>query len=303
MLEVLIRSFSYVVMIVLGYVLKKTGRLPKTAFQTVSTIVMTLTLPCAVVANFGSVEFDNSLLFLTLLGLLLNGLHILVGYAAGRKKSGSEKAFEVVNHSGYNIGCFSTPFVQNFLGSAGTLATYTFDAGNAIVCTGALYPIAAAAMKNGEKFTLSLFLRRMFSSAPLCAYLGMLILSVLKVRLPSPVITFASMVGGANAFLAMLMIGLRFEIHLKKSEFSTIFRILLTRYVMAALLALFFYFITPFPLMVRQMLALMVFSPLPAISLVFTEKTGGKVEMAGTLSSLMILVSIFCMTVLMMLMC
>ena len=43
-----------------------------------------------------------------------------------------------------------------------------------------------------------------------------------------------------------------------------------------------FYFYTPFPLITRQILALVVFSPVSALCPIFTEKCGGDTGMAAS---------------------
>ena len=44
-------------------------------------------------------------------------------------------------------------------------------------------------------------------SIPLMTYIFMTILGLLHLSLPAPVVEFAGIVGNANAFMAMLMIG------------------------------------------------------------------------------------------------
>ena len=67
------------------------------------------------------------------------------------------------------------------------------------------------------------------------------------------------------------MIGLMIEIKTKGAELWTVFSTLAVRYAASAALALLFYFYTPFPLVTRQILALVVFSPVSALCPIFTE--------------------------------
>lgn len=64
------------------------------------------------------------------------------------------QAFNIINFSGYNIGCFTLPFIQSFIGPAGVVATCLFDAGNSVMCTGATYSIAKAAAGGKEGTTV-----------------------------------------------------------------------------------------------------------------------------------------------------
>lgn len=50
-------------------------------------------------------------------------------------------------------------------------------------------------------------------SIPLMTYIFMTILGLLHLSLPAPVVEFAGIVGNANAFMAMLMIGVGFHLN------------------------------------------------------------------------------------------
>ena len=67
---------------------------------------------------------------------------MILGYLINLGKSKEEKAFGVLNLPGYNIGNFTIPFVQSFLGPVGVITTSLFDAGNAFVCLGGAVGVA-----------------------------------------------------------------------------------------------------------------------------------------------------------------
>lgn len=50
-----------------------------------------------------------------------------------------QQAFGILNLSGYNIGNFTMPFVQSFLGPIGVITTSVYDVGNAFVCLGGAF--------------------------------------------------------------------------------------------------------------------------------------------------------------------
>ena len=79
------------------------------------------------------------MLWLVALGALCNVLMVATGYGMTYGKARQERAFSMLNLSGYNIGTFAMPFVAGFLPPTGFLATCLFDAGNAIMCTGGTY--------------------------------------------------------------------------------------------------------------------------------------------------------------------
>lgn len=299
---VLTKAGAFLLIIALGYVLKRRGMFTPTHFGVVSGIVLNLTLPCAVVSNFAKLSFEPVYLLIVPFGILLNLVMIGTGYLAARGQGGGEKAFNMINFSGYNIGCFTMPYVQNFLGPVGVVSTCLFDAGNSLLCTGGTYSLASLVLQRGEKPSLRQFLKRMFSSVPLDTYLVMLLLSVLGLKLPVFVTTFTDTVGAANGFLAMLMIGIGFELRLKEGQLGQVVKTLSLRYGIAAVFALVFWFLLPLPLEVRQVLTLVAFAPIAAVSPAFTQKCGGDVALSSTINSISIVLSITIMTALLLLM-
>lgn len=136
MTAVLTKAFAFVAIIAMGYILKRVGFFHAKDFYLISNIVIKITLPAAIVSNFSKITMDYSLLAMCVIGLLCNFVTIAVGYGINIRKPKETRAFAMLNMSGYNIGNFTMPFVQNFLSPVGFAATSLFDAGNSIMCTG-----------------------------------------------------------------------------------------------------------------------------------------------------------------------
>ncbi|MEW4414117.1 AEC family transporter [Clostridium sp. AN503] len=295
-LTVLTKAIAFIFIIVMGYALKKKGFFAAKDFYLISRIVIRITLPCAIISNFSSLTMDNSLLFLCVIGILANLVMVGIGFLTNIRSDGDRTAFDMINLSGYNIGNFTLPFVQSFLGPVGFAATSLFDAGNAVMCTGVTYTLASLAKGTGEKASPSSVVRSLLSSLPFDAYVIMTILAVCKIPLPSVVISFASTVGGANAFLALLMIGIGFEIHMEKEKLNRIIRLMVIRYGVAVVFALGAFFLLPFPLPVRQAMTIVAFGPISSVATAFTGRIGGDVELSSAVNSLSIVLSIITIT-------
>lgn len=295
-MEVLAKALAFILIIVLGYLLKKKGFFHASDFYLISKIVIRITLPAAIVSNFSRITMDNSLLFMVVIGLAANIVMVSVGYLINAGKSKEAKAFDMLNLSGYNIGNFTLPFVQSFLGPIGFATTSLFDAGNAVMCTGVTYTLASMVIGKGDKPSVKNILKSLFSSLPFDAYIIMTVLAILRIPLPSVITSFAATVGGANAFLALLMIGIGFEIHMEKDKVSTMVKLMVLRYGTAVLFALGAYFLLPFPLEVRQALAIVSFGPVSSVSPAFTGKLEGDVELSSAVNSLSIVLSIVSIT-------
>ena len=298
MSSVLLRALSLITVILLGYLLKRKNIVTLNDFPAISTMIVRITLPGAIISSFSKLDVQPSMIILTFLGIFCNALMVFLGYSIRWRRSKADRAFHMLNYAGYNIGSFALPYVQSFLGPAGFLGVCLFDAGNAVMCTGANYFLASSVVddtKHGLKFVLKTF----FSLVTVDVYIAMTILSLLHIRLPSFILSVADVTGAANPFLAMFILGVAFELRLSRSQVKKITAILLLRYGMSALFAVCFYLFLPFSEEIRQGLAVVVFAPLSSLCTIFTARIKGDVNLSGTLSSISIVVSIFLMTGLM----
>ena len=104
------------------------------------------------------------------------------------------------------------PFTAGFFGPTGVVITSLFDTGNAFICLGGAYSVASMAKDKNSRFSVGPILKTLIKSAPFDAYIGMLILSLIHVSLPAPAVSIAQLIGNANAFMAMLMLGVGFKL-------------------------------------------------------------------------------------------
>lgn len=296
MVDVLIKAGSFVAIILLGYVLRKINFFKEGDFQVLSRIVLKISLPAALVSSLANKEIDPSLLFISLLGLGGGILYIVIMYFLNLRTSREQMAFDVLNTPGYNIGNFTMPFVQSFLGPVGVLAVSLFDVGNAFVCLGGSFGVASI-IKSGGKFDLRKIGAKLIRSVPFDAYVIMLILGLLKIRVPEAVTVLASTIGGGNAFLAMLMIGVGFNLSGDKSQIRHIAKIISIRYGVAIVLAFVFFNFLPLELEYRQALALLVFSPIGSAAPAFTADLKGDIGLASAINSVSIILSVICIVV------
>ena len=291
MVDILIRAGSFVAIILLGYLLKRAGIFREQDFKVLSNTVMKVTFPAAIITNFAGKQIDKSLLILALLAFSFGCLYILLALLVNLRADRDQRAFDILNLPGYNIGNFTMPFVQNFLGPTGVIATGIFDIGNAVICLGGAFGVASA-VKDGTGFSVKRIFKALSKSIPFVTYLIMLIIMFVGIKLPSFVMEFAGIVGSANPFLAMFMIGVGFKLQGAPGQTDKIMRILLLRYGLAIPLALLCWFVLPFDLQVRQALVILVFSPIGSAVPPFTAELKGDVGLSSAVNSIAILIGI-----------
>lgn len=293
MAAVLTKAGCFVAIIILGWVLRRIGFFKEEDFGVLAKIVLRITLPASIVYSFADKQISPSMLLLSVFGFLLGIGYIGIGFLVSLGKSKEEKAFSVLNISGYNIGNFTLPFAQSFLGPAGVVTTSLFDTGNAFICLGVSYSVAAM-VQRGERFSAVKILRDLMKSVPFVTYIIMALLALFHIYLPSPVVSFAGLLGNANAPMAMLMLGVGFKISGDSSQIHSIVKILSARYGIAVLVSLGCFFLLPMDLEVRQTLALLAFSPIASAAPAFTGELGGDSGLSSAVNSLSIVISLFC---------
>ena len=295
---IILKAMAMVIVIAVAYTFKRCGILGQGSKDAATKIVLNLTLPAAIITGFDNYEQDAGLYMMVALGFCLNLFFYFVGYLMSMGKSREDRVFATINSPGFNIGSFTLPFVQNFVGPSGVVVTCMFDMGNSVMCTGGSFALTSMFFGgNGERMTVKDFAKKLFSSVPFDVYMGLLLLSFVGFRFPEPVLTLIAPAAAANGFMAMVMLGLMFEIQFKREYLWLAVKTLGTRYLLMTVLALLCWHFLPVALEYRQVLMLVLFSPMSALCPVFTEKCGGDSGLSGFLSSISIIISVIIMTV------
>ena len=297
MSEILVKAGSYIAIILFGMALRRFGFFKEEDFGLLSKIVIKITLPASVLANTAGMEITPGLLTLVGLGLGCAVIQLGTGWLMNRKKSKEQQAFEMLNLSGYNIGVFAMPFVGGFLGSTGVLTCSLFDGGSAFVTLGGAFGVASA-VKDGAGFDVKRIFKALGKSVPFLTYMAVMLLNLLHLPVPGPILSCAGIIGGGNAFLAMLMIGVGFQLKLDREKLGRAIRLLVVRYALAAVMALCFYYLLPFEMEVKKTLILLSFAPIPSSVPGFTAEMKSDVGLSCTINALAIICSIVMMVTL-----
>ncbi len=292
---ILMKAASFVAVIIIGFLLRRANFFKEDDFYVLSKITLNITLPASIIANFSQAEIKPAMLLLCVLGFCGGVLYMVIGWILGGKDR-EEKSFLVLNMSGYNIGNFTMPFTGSFFGPTGVVITSLFDTGNAFICMGGAYSVSKMAKDKNGKISLFPIVKTLVRSVPFDVYIGMLVLSLIKVSLPTPVISIAQLIGNANAFMAMLMLGVGFKMSGDWARIGKIIKVLAVRYGVAALASFIFFMVLPLPLEYRQTLAVLVFSPIASAAPAFTGEMKGDIGLSSAVNSLSIVISMVLIT-------
>ena len=124
-------------------------KIPHVFIDILSKIVFNITVPCAIFYAFVTSEFNPSLIMLVGVGFLCCFIPWFVAMLITWREDRDHKVFMMCNISGYNIGNFVLPFAMTMFPSHTIVAICLFDAGNALMTNGGIYPFTSALVEKG----------------------------------------------------------------------------------------------------------------------------------------------------------
>lgn len=300
MADALLTVTSLVLVIVLGFVIAHIIKVPRGFTDMLSKIVFNITIPCAIFHAFALAQFDLWLLILAGLGLATTFIPWLIGTVIVRNEEYTRRVFIMMNISGFNIGSFVLPFAQMVFPAGSVLYVCLFDAGNALMMSGGVYAFSSAILNKGATHSerVKLALKRLFSSVPFDLYIIFIILAILHLQVPSFLVTLVEPVSNANAFLAMLMLGMMVNFSIDKTKMGQLVRLLGLRFGLSALMSVAIFFMPlPLDMSIRIIIIAILWSPIGALGPVFTMWAKGDVGLAGFANVISVIVGVAAMTV------
>ena len=297
MFDIIVKAAGFVVIILLGMFSRKSGLLKKEDSFILSRIIVTFTLPCALIAGFGGITFSLLTFITLLLGFLCNAFLLTVGKFLARKQTPLEKANAMICTSGYNIGAFAVPFCQSFFSPEILSYIIMFDIGNCIMCLGGSSAIARFEIDENSHFSVMAIVRKLARSVSFDVYMFLILISLLNVKIPDSLMMIISMIGNANVFLIMFMIGMQIELSFSLRSISSISKIIFVRYGFALLFAAVIQML-PIDIACKTALTVVVFAPLSSVTTIFSQELGCDTSVAALAGSLSMPISVCAFVVL-----
>lgn len=298
LVDKLVSSLGFVIIIIGGYFLKKKGFFKREDGVLISKIVMNITLPAVIISGTKNMEINFVTFGIIFLGIGCNLFTVLLSRIFHRKSSKEEKAIAMINCSGYNIGNFAIPFASGFFDPTSVTYMCIFDIGNCFMNLGGTFALAENEFLGKSSFNKKNFIKTILSSIAFDVYLVLFILTLLSINIPKEVLSLASIIGGGNSFLAMLMIGILLDLDNVKEKILKVRKILFVRYLANLILSMVIYIIVPIPKLAKIVIILILFSPISTASVVYSNKINENNEIPPLANSLSIVFGISIITVL-----
>ena len=293
-------SAAYLLVLAAGYGLKRLGVFTAEHAAVFAKLIMTMTLPAAVLKGAASAQMNGVLFLAAGVGFFANVLLLSAAVFVSRKLDGDSRAFCVLNTNTFNIGNFAMPFLSAFTEGQAFAAICMFDMGSALTTFGPNFTVAQAVWEGTQRVRIrpARIIKTLLGSPTFDVYLAVLAMHFFHLQLPSMLFDAVSMAAGANTFLAMLTIGILFEFRFPRAGRDLIVRVLATRYLVCALAALAVWFFFPADAQTVRVLCITLFAPIANCATIFTVQHRCDGAVSAVINSFSMVISVCIMILL-----
>ena len=325
-MSTLIQPVALLSIILVGYLFKRAGKFKNRDYRILQVALFNLVLPCAIVYSFATNPHDSSMLWISVFGFAVSFIPLVLIFLFTCHKPVQERAFTMLNASGFNIGCFCFPVVQAFLGTAAIVPAAMFDIGNCVMVAAGtnvmtqtllhihpgktldeqyqghapVLPYAKPKDKDARRLARHALLRNVakgfFGSVPFDTYLVMIVLMFANVKIPDVVATFVEPFANANSFISMLMVGMLMDLPAAGDDVKKLLKIIGLRLPFGLLFAVCAWFVLPFGANVREAVVMCCLAPIAVFSTLFTDEVLGNAKLAGFSLSVSAIIGLIMMT-------
>ncbi|ANZ32746.1 AEC family transporter [Staphylococcus carnosus] len=234
-----------VLLIALGYFLKRVKLLKEDDSQVLATLVLNVTLPALVIVNLNKADLDISLSILPIMMVIYGIVAKIIAISFFLKYDNEMRGTIGMMMASLNIGLFAYPLVQAIWPKVGMVYFGMADIGGAIVMFGITYFVAGYFSSGDNTFNVKFLLVNLLRSVPLMTYLIMFGLNMSNIHIPGAAINFFDVLSKANMPLSMILLGLMLNFRIERKYLPIAFKYLLIHYGFGIIAGLLVYFFLP----------------------------------------------------------
>ncbi|GGM19418.1 malonate transporter [Paraliobacillus quinghaiensis] len=280
-----------IIIIGLGYLVKRTNILKERDGEALARIIFNLTLPSLIIVTFHDLTIEPTLLVLVIAAIVAGIFLSFIGILLFKKEQKSTRGMLIMMIPGYNVGLFAYPLVEGIWGTEGIKYFGLFDVGNAFIVFGLSYLLGSYYTSEETKVSMRDISLKLVKSIPLMTYMIVFLLNVLHIPLPSLFIDTASIISSANMPLSLLLLGVYLNFTFHKEYLRVVSNFLMARYGIGLLLGILLFILLPFEPMIRYTLLIGLILPIPVSALPYAVEFGYDKRFVGTVSNMTILLS------------
>ncbi|MEX6275082.1 AEC family transporter [Staphylococcus saprophyticus] len=234
-----------ILLIALGYTLKRINYFKANDSQVLSTLVLNVTLPSLVIVNLNEAKLDVSLSILPIMMILYGVITKVIIVWFFIKSDNQIRGATGMMMASLNIGLFAYPLVEAIWPETGMIYFGMADIGGAIIMFGVTYFVGSYFSSGGDSFDFKYLGKNLLKSVPLMTYIIMFILNMMNIHFPDPVIDFFSVLSGANMPLSMILLGLMLNFSIDKRFLPIAIKYLVAHYGLGIIAGLLVHFFLP----------------------------------------------------------
>ncbi|MEJ7484851.1 AEC family transporter [Staphylococcus hominis] len=234
-----------ILLIALGYLLKRINFIKSADSQVLSTLVLNVTLPSLVIVNLNSANLDLSFSILPIMMLIYGILAKVIMVALFRKYDNHVKGSVGMMAASLNIGLFAYPLVETIWPENGMIYFGMADIGGAIIMFGVTYFVGSYYSEGSDQFNFKFLGKKLISSVPLVTYIVMFILNMANMHLPKASIDFFTIISKANMPLSMILLGIMLSFRIEKQFLPIAVKYLIVHYGLGCIAGLLVHFFLP----------------------------------------------------------
>ncbi|WP_138416178.1 AEC family transporter [Aquibacillus sediminis] len=285
-------QFLYsIIIILIGYVLKRSSVIKEKDGEGLSRIIFNLTLPALIIVTFNDITMEYSLFLLVIIAFIYGVISAVLGIFFFRKQKRDIKGMMVMMVSGFNIGLFAYPLVEGIWGREGLQYFGMFDVGNSFIVFGVIYLIGS--YYSGERVPLNLktITKKMSKSIPFMVYIVVVLLNLIGIKLPTFLIDTADIISVANMPLSLLLLGIYLNFTFDKSYLPLIVKYMAVKYTVGIVVGIGLFLVLPFNDMFRYTVLIGLILPASMSVLPYAVEFNYDKRFIGTVSNMTIITS------------
>jgi predicted permease len=306
MTDVNIVFLNSLVIVALGYLLKRTKVLTEENGEIIAKIIFNLTLPAVILKITSTIVFKVNLILLPLISISYGLLMTCIGLLIFRKYKGKMKGLLMMSIIGFNVANFSFPLIEGIWGTTGLQLIALVDAGNAFSIFVVCYTMGwiFSDDKVPKKIDFKHISKNLLKSTPLISYIVALFLNFSGILLPFFIRDLIDIISMANSPLALLLLGIFLNFKFQKNQWWMIGKSLLIRYVFGFTFGLAFYLFLPsatFDSLFRLIIFISLILPVGLAVIPFSVEMDYDKKLITMIANLSIVISFILMWILVLL--
>ena len=234
-----------ILLIALGYFLKRINYLKATDSQVLSTLVLNVTLPSLVIVNLNSADLNMSFSILPIMMIVYGIVAKIIVIGFFRKYSNQMRGSVGMMTGSMNIGLFAYPLVNAIWPEKGMVYFGMADIGGAMIMFGLTYFVGSYFSEGEDQFNFKFLGKKLIQSVPLVTYIVMFTLNMSNIHIWKPAIDFFSILSKANMPLSMILLGVMLSFSIDREYLPVTIKYLCLHYGLAIVAGTLVHFFLP----------------------------------------------------------